>query len=214
MTTDPYAASARIRFRRAVVLMLMTLVLPGSAQLVSGRRSVGRLALRIWLALLVTVVAVLLLGVAWRGFGFWFVLNTGVLSGVRFLLMGLAVGWAYLFVDAWMLGDPLALRRQQRLAMVGINGVLCFSVAGTLLFASHVVTVQRDFIATMFAGTASPAATTAATTCSCSEATRAPTAGACAPTASRSPASTPGPVRRCCSGCPATCSTSRSPRAR
>ena len=51
----------------------------------------------------------------------------------------LAVGWAWLFVDAWRLGHPLALRQKQRLAMVGLNGVLCFSVAGTLLFASHVV---------------------------------------------------------------------------
>jgi LCP family protein required for cell wall assembly len=33
---------------------------------------------------------------------------------------------------------------------VGINGFLCFSVAGTLLFASHVVAVQRDFITAMF----------------------------------------------------------------
>ena len=30
--------------------------------------------------------------------------------------------------------------------MVGLNGVLCFSVAGTLLFAAHLVGVQRDFI--------------------------------------------------------------------
>jgi hypothetical protein len=35
----------RVRFRRAVTLMLMTLVLPGSAQLVSGRRRVGRVAM-------------------------------------------------------------------------------------------------------------------------------------------------------------------------
>ena len=43
----------RVRFRRAVTLMLMTLVLPGSAQLVSGRRRVGRIALWTWLTLLV-----------------------------------------------------------------------------------------------------------------------------------------------------------------
>ena len=34
--------------------------------------------------------------------------------------------------------------------MVGINGVLCFSVAGSLLFASHVVGVQKDFMSAMF----------------------------------------------------------------
>jgi LCP family protein required for cell wall assembly len=34
--------------------------------------------------------------------------------------------------------------------MVGINGLLCFTVAGSLLFASHVVGVQKDFMSAMF----------------------------------------------------------------
>ena len=40
--------AARVRFRRAVSLMVMTLLVPGSAQLVAGNRRVGRLALRTW----------------------------------------------------------------------------------------------------------------------------------------------------------------------
>ena len=81
---------------------------------------------------------------------FWLLSNTFVLGLVRIVLIVVAVGWALLFIDAWRLGDPLALRQKQRLAMVGINGVLCFSVAGTLLFASHVVGVQKDFMSAMF----------------------------------------------------------------
>ena len=34
--------------------------------------------------------------------------------------------------------------------MVGVNGLLCFTVAGALLFGAHLVGVQRDFIITMF----------------------------------------------------------------
>ncbi len=44
--------AARVRFRRALCLMVMTLVVPGSAQLVAGNRRVGRIAFRIWLGLL------------------------------------------------------------------------------------------------------------------------------------------------------------------
>ena len=55
-----------------------------------------------------------------------------------------------MFFDAWRLGQPLELLQKQRLAVVGLNSVLAFSVAGSLLFASHVVAVQRTFIATMF----------------------------------------------------------------
>ena len=37
-----------------------------------------------------------------------------------------------------------------RRAAVGVNGILCFSVAAVLLFGAHLVGVQRDFIQTMF----------------------------------------------------------------
>ena len=147
-TRGPQAAG--VKFRRAVVLMLMTLVLPGSAQLAAGHKETGRLALRIWCGLVATVVVLFGLGLVFGSFVFWLLSNTFVLGTVRILLMAMAVGWAYLFVDAWRLGDPLALRQKQRLAMVGINGLLCFTVAGSLLFASHVVGVQKDFMSAMF----------------------------------------------------------------
>lgn len=141
---------ARLRFRRAITLMLMTLVLPGSAQLVAGRKQVGRIALRVWLSVVAVVAVVVLLGLVHPPFVLWLLSNTFVLGVVRLGLLTLAVGWAVLFVDAWRLGQPLGLRQRQRLAMVGLNGFLCFAVAGSLLFASHVVGVQRDFITAMF----------------------------------------------------------------
>ncbi|MFL6156307.1 MAG: LCP family protein [Marmoricola sp.] len=140
----------RIRFRRAVALMLMTLLLPGSAQLVAGRKDVGRIAMRIWFGLVLTAIAVFLLGLASRSFALWMATDSFTLGLLRFGLMGLAIGWAYLFVDAWRIGEPLALAQKQRLAMVGINGFLCFTVAGSLLFASHIVNVNKDFLATVF----------------------------------------------------------------
>jgi len=140
----------RVRFRRAVTLLVMTLFLPGSAQLVAGRKQIGRIALRVWVALVGTLAGVVLIGLVWPGFIYWLLSNTFMLSVIRLVLFALAIGWAGLFVDAWRLGQPLELMQKQRLVMVGINGFLCFSVAGTLLFASHVVAVQRDFITAMF----------------------------------------------------------------
>ena len=141
---------ARLRFRRALTLLVMTLLLPGSAQLVAGRKEVGRVALRIWLSLLAAVGLLVLVGILWHGFVLWLLSSTFVLGVLRVTLTLVAIGWAGLFVDAWRLGQPLALRQKQRLAMVGVNGLLCFGVAGSLLFASHVVGVQRDFITAMF----------------------------------------------------------------
>ena len=82
--------STRIQFRRALVLMLMTLVLPGSAQLVAGRKDVGKWALRIWLGTLVVVALTVGLGAMWHGFAFSVGSNTFVLGLLRIWLALLA----------------------------------------------------------------------------------------------------------------------------
>ena len=153
--TDPVLRTAgdraaRVRFRRAVALMVMTLVLPGSAQLVAGNRQVGRVAMRIWIVLVAGTLAAFGLGLVWSGFTFWLVSDPRVLGLLRIVLMMLAVGWAALFMDAWRIGQPLTLSAQHRRAVVGVNGLLSLSVAGALLFSAHLVGVQRDFMITMF----------------------------------------------------------------
>lgn len=142
---------ARLRFRRALTLMLMTLVLPGSAQIAAGNRRVGRIALRTWAAVIGVLVLLGLIGWLLPSVAYWLFANTVVLGFVRFVLIGLAIGVAYLFFDAWRLGNPLELRQKQRLAMTGLNSALCFTVAGSLLFAAHIVHVQGSFISAMFA---------------------------------------------------------------
>jgi polyisoprenyl-teichoic acid--peptidoglycan teichoic acid transferase len=142
--------ATRVRFRRAMSLMVMTLLVPGSAQLLAGNRRIGRIAVRVWLTLLGLGIGSLLVSLVWHGAAFYLVSNTLVLGLVRIVLMLGAVGWVLLFLDAWRLGNPLSLRQNHRLAVVGLNGFLSLSMAGVLLFGAHLVGVQRDFIAAMF----------------------------------------------------------------
>lgn len=142
--------AARIRFRRAVALLVMTLVMPGSAQLSAGNRRVGRLAVRVWVATLVLLLVAGVVSFLWRGVAFWAVSDTGVLLVLRLLLTAYGVAWAALFIDAWRIGQPLTLRLSHRRAITVLNGALALTVAGALLFSAHLVGVQRAFIATMF----------------------------------------------------------------
>ncbi len=144
--------AARVRYRRALMLMVMTLMVPGSAQLVAGDRRVGRIATRVWTALVLGTVVGLAMGAFHHEYVFWFVTDTTALAVFRLALMAVAICWALLFLDAWRIGQPLSLSMGHRRAVVGLNGILCFSVAGTLLFGAHLVGVQRDFILTMFSG--------------------------------------------------------------
>lgn len=143
--------AARVRFRRAIALMVMTLVVPGSAQLVAGNRRIGIIALRIWLGVLASGALLLLVGLLHHQTLFKLFTDTGLLLVIRLALTAGAIGWAALFLDAWRIGQPLSLGLAHRRAVVGVNGVLCLSVIGTLLFGAHLVGVARDGILTMFA---------------------------------------------------------------
>ncbi len=144
------AAASRVRFRRALALIMMTLLAPGTAQIAAGNKRVGRIALRFAVAGLLFVATVVMLGLFWQTELVVIFTKTWFLLLLRFGLIVYAVGWAYLIIDAWRIAEPLGLARGQRLLMTGLNGVLCFAVSGTLLFASHVVAVQRDFITSVF----------------------------------------------------------------
>lgn len=144
LSTDERAA--RVRFRRALALMLMTLVLPGSAQLVAGNRKVGIWALRIWAVLVLSLLSGLAVSALSRDSFFKFAVDPGALLWLRLLLMAVAIGWALLFFDAWRLGQPLTLSLSHRRAAIGVNGVLSLSIAATLLFGAHLVGAHRDLI--------------------------------------------------------------------
>ncbi|CAI9408285.1 LCP family protein [Nocardioides sp. T2.26MG-1] len=141
--------AARVRFRRALALMLMTLLLPGSAQLVAGNRKVGLIALRIWFVVVTTFVVTVVAAFFWHRLAFEIGFDPAALFWLRLALMALATGWALLFFDAWRLGQPLTLTMGHRRAAVGLNGVLALSVAAALLFGAHLVGAQRDFVLAM-----------------------------------------------------------------
>ena len=140
------ARAAQVRFRRALSLMVMTLVAPGTAQLVAGNRKVGVIAFRTYLYLLAIGAVTVVLVAFDHGLALDMAVNTTLLFWLNLVMMVLAVGWAYLFVDAWRIGQPESYSMGHRRLSVGLNGVLALGVAGVLLFSAHIVAVQRGFI--------------------------------------------------------------------
>jgi len=144
--------AARVRFRRALALMAMTLIVPGSAQLAAGNRRVGRIALRIWLLLLAGFFLTVVVSLLWHEAVFWLATTPSALLALRLGLTAGAIGWAYLFFDAWRISQPLTLALGHRRAIVTLTGAVAMSTAAVLLFSAHLVGVQRGMVMAMFAG--------------------------------------------------------------
>ena len=140
--------SELVRFRRALVLLCMTLVFPGSAQLMCGNKAVGRAALRV-----LGIIAVGTVIVVWRegkegllelGFESWalIALQTGI------VVLGLC--WLALFMDAWRLGRPPTLVKSHRLSVSILSLVLMGLIATPAAYSANLIQTHRNFLETTF----------------------------------------------------------------
>jgi LCP family protein required for cell wall assembly len=148
----PQQRSERVKLRRGLTFLGMTLLLPGSAQLAAGNRRVGRLALRVWIGVWVLLALVALLALAWRSAAVGLLTSGLTLRLVQLVLIGLGVGWGLLLVDAWRISRPPELARRHRLGFAVLNLALVFTVVGGLFASASIVSSQRDLMATVFAG--------------------------------------------------------------
>ena len=86
--------SERVKLRRGLTFLGMSLVLPGSAQIAAGNRRVGRVAVRIWVGLWILAAFVGLLALVWRSGVVELVTNGATLRVVQVVLIALGLGWA------------------------------------------------------------------------------------------------------------------------
>jgi polyisoprenyl-teichoic acid--peptidoglycan teichoic acid transferase len=141
------------QFRRAVTLLLMTLVVPGAAQLVAGNRQVGRVAVRVAAGAVAVAALLAFIGLVSPRTLVSLLANAGLLRVLQLLLVALALGWLALFVDAWRLGGPLGLHQKQRLTSTAMTLGLSALAVSLVLTSSHYVAVARHSLKGVFAGT-------------------------------------------------------------
>ncbi|MEV7660365.1 LCP family protein [Paenarthrobacter sp. NPDC089316] len=146
----PSGASAPVRTKRAFVLVLLTLFIPGSAQIVAGDRKLGRMALRVtltvWaLALLTIAIAVvnrtMLLSIVTHPVGSLFIIV---------ILVALALGWAYLFLNTLRIIRPTLLAPGMRPIIAVVVAVSTVLASGSLGYIAYVLNVSRNAIGSIF----------------------------------------------------------------
>ncbi|WP_164201464.1 LCP family protein [[Micrococcus luteus] ATCC 49442] len=146
----PSGASSPVRTKRAFVLLLMTLLVPGSAQIVAGDRKLGRTALRVTLAVWALLVVAVLLLVFNRTLLISIITNPYASLVIIVVLVALALWWAFLFINTLRLIRPVLLAPGARPAVV-ISLVLALVLSsGTLGYAAYLLNVGRNAIGNIF----------------------------------------------------------------
>jgi len=146
----PVSASSPVRTKRAFVLILLTLLLPGSAQLVAGDRKLGRTALRVTLCAWAVLLLAVLLLLLDRSLVISVVTNPVTSLLLVVLLAALALGWSFLFLNTLRLIRPVLLAPRARPA-VGIALVLALVLgSGSVGYAAYLLNVGRNAIGNIF----------------------------------------------------------------
>ncbi|WP_427019095.1 LCP family protein [Pseudarthrobacter sp. P1] len=139
-----------MRTKRAFVLLFMTLLVPGSAQIVAGDRRLGRLALRTTLACWLALAAAVVLAIVDREA----LLNlfTNPLSSLLaiVLLAAVALGWATMFINTLRIIRPVLLAPGMRAVVGGTLAVLMVLTSGSLGYTAYLVNSGRNAINSIF----------------------------------------------------------------
>jgi LCP family protein required for cell wall assembly len=136
--------------RRAWWLILLNLVVPGSAQLVAGNRRLARIGLTATLSFWALFLLLLVIGLVNKSWVIW-------LATVPFLVGVLAVAlFAYALIFAVLTFDTLRLMRLGRLynreRWIALTAIVLAGVLGTsaISYAGNVAGVQANFIGSIF----------------------------------------------------------------
>ena len=149
---NPSSAAEPVRTKRAFLLILLTLLVPGSAQIVAGDRKIGRIALRVTLSAWLLAVLALILLFTNRTLLINIITNPVASLLIVLILAALAVGWLLLFVNTLRLIRPVLLPARVRPAVVIALVLAMVLSSGSLGYAAYLLNVSRNAIGSIFAG--------------------------------------------------------------
>ncbi len=146
----PEPASAPARSKRAWFLLLLTLFLPGSAQVVAGNKRLGRLALRCTFLAWAVVIAAVVLGLFRRETLLNLFTNPISSLVIVVVLAAAALGWAVIFLNTLKIIKPSLLAPGMRGLVGAALVVLMVLTSGSLGYGAFLVNSGRNAITNIF----------------------------------------------------------------
>lgn len=146
----PESASAPMRSKRAWFLLLLTLFIPGSAQIVAGNRRLGRHALRVTFTIWALAIVAVVLALVRRETLLNLFTNPWTSLLVIVAMLAVAVGWAIIFLNTLKIIKPGLLAPGMRAMVSGAVAVLMVLTCGTLGYGALMINSGRNAITSIF----------------------------------------------------------------
>jgi LCP family protein required for cell wall assembly len=146
----PQSAPPEVRTKRAFFLLVLTLFLPGSAQIVAGDRRLGRRALRVTLTVWILAIAGAVLAASNRQILVTLVTHRLWSLLLIAVLLALAAGWAFLFINTLrIICLPLLERGVRPLVAAALAGVM-FVTSGSLAYGAYLLGLGQSTVGSIF----------------------------------------------------------------
>ncbi|MBD8538738.1 LCP family glycopolymer transferase [Frigoribacterium sp. CFBP 8751] len=151
VTSEPFMT------KRAWVLVLLNVVVPGSAQVLAGSRRLGRWGLASTLVFWVVAVVVVVLAFAFRSPLIEIATNVVALTVVQVFLAYYAVLWVVLTVDTLRLARIVRTAPSARGLLAGAMVLLMVVTVGPAAYGAYLAGVQHGLLNSLFTSRADAA---------------------------------------------------------
>jgi LCP family protein required for cell wall assembly len=146
----PDSRSPRIMTTRAWWLVVLNVLIPGSAQVLAGNRRLGRIGLASTLAVWALAVVAGGLALFARGALIQIVSQEWLLVALQALLAAYAVLWVVLALDTLRLARIVRVAPRARPVIAALSVLLMVGTAGSAGYAAYVVGVGRGALGGIF----------------------------------------------------------------
>ncbi|MDQ4215370.1 LCP family protein [Microbacterium sp. ASV81] len=152
---DPDFGSPEVMTRRGWWLVVLNVLIPGSAQILSGNRRLGRFGLGATLTMWALIVVAALTGLLWRQALLWLTIGGGwvswvVLTLIQVLCYAYALLWIVLTFDTLRIVRLVRIKNYARIA-IPLVAVLVVALCGSgAASAATIVASSRTAITTLF----------------------------------------------------------------
>jgi len=147
---QPETISAPQRSKRALILVLLTIFFPGSAQLVAGNRKLGRLAVSITMLCWVAILGILAIYFINRSVILGWVAHPNFQLFLIIVLGSLAVGWFIMFINTLVIIRPGMLAPGMRAIVTVFTLAAVVATSGVFIYGASLLNTGRETIVSVF----------------------------------------------------------------